>query len=242
MNDPKASEEEDERGFLERHRAKIMVVVVLAVTAGGIVFMNRKQPPKEFISKPQMSMVDLLPPPPPPPPPPPKEPEPPPPEEQMEEEKVEEFIAEENLEPDPEPQAAEADAGPTTSIAGDGDDGFGLRQGRGGNLPAGFGIGGPRGGAGGGRFTGYAAKVQGAVSDALRRHQATRSAALTVEVRIWADSLGRVSRAQLVRGSGDSAIDQALRGEILTGLQLAEPPPADMPMPINLRISARKPN
>ena len=32
-----------------------------------------------------------------------------------------------------------------------------------------------------------------------------------------------------------------IRNQVLTGLQLPQAPPADMPMPINLRITARKP-
>jgi hypothetical protein len=37
-------------------------------------------------------------------------------------------------------------------------------------------------------------------------------------------------------------MDSVLSGEVLSGLQLTEAPPQDMPMPINLRITARKPN
>jgi hypothetical protein len=40
--------------------------------------------------------------------------------------------------------------------------------------------------------------------------------------------------------TGDGKLDSALRDEVLQGLQLPEPPPADMPMPINLRLTARK--
>jgi hypothetical protein len=37
-------------------------------------------------------------------------------------------------------------------------------------------------------------------------------------------------------------VDTAIENEVLNGLVLNEPPPDDMPMPINLRISARKAN
>ena len=62
----------------------------------------------------------------------------------------------------------------------------------------------------------------------------------TVQVRIWADSSGRITRASLAGSSGDPAVDNAIRNNALAGLQLPEPPPADMPMPINMRITARK--
>ena len=59
-------------------------------------------------------------------------------------------------------------------------------------------------------------------------------------VRVWADSSGRITRAQLVGSSGNPSVDQAIKSQVLTGLQLTEPPPAGMPMPINMRIAARK--
>jgi TonB family protein len=94
---------------------------------------------------------------------------------------------------------------------------------------------------GGSKYGWYAGKVQTAIADALRSNDATRSAVMSIQVKIWADATGRVSKAQLVSSTGNPEIDSALRNEVLRGLRLPEPPPADMPMPINLRISARKP-
>jgi TonB family protein len=64
---------------------------------------------------------------------------------------------------------------------------------------------------------------------------------MSVQVKVWADANGRITRAQLVGTSGNPAVDQSIKGQVLTGLQLPQAPPADMPMPINLRITARKP-
>ncbi|RZJ80508.1 MAG: TonB family protein, partial [Brevundimonas sp.] len=69
----------------------------------------------------------------------------------------------------------------------------------------------------------------------------TRNATMSLQVRVWPDSGGRITRAQLVGSSGNPAVDQAIRGQVLTGLQLPQAPPADMPTPIVLRITARKP-
>lgn len=92
------------------------------------------------------------------------------------------------------------------------------------------------------KFGWYAAKVQSSIRDALARNPSTRSATFSsLNVKIWADATGRVTRVQLIGSSGNSAVDQAIRSRILTGLQLPQGPPADLPMPINLRISARKP-
>ena len=93
---------------------------------------------------------------------------------------------------------------------------------------------------GGSKWGYYAAKVQTSVKDALGRNSSTRSATFSMQVRIWADSNGRITRAQLVGSSGNPAVDQSIKNQVLVGLQLPEPPPAGMPMPINMRISARK--
>ena len=82
-------------------------------------------------------------------------------------------------------------------------------------------------------------KLAGAF-ETLRRHPRTRTAAMDHRVRIWADASGRIIKARTVRSSGDPSIDTAI-AEALTGVQLAEPPPADMPAPIVLRVAARRP-
>lgn len=92
------------------------------------------------------------------------------------------------------------------------------------------------------KFGWYAAKVQSTIREALARNSSTRTATFSsLTVKVWADSSGRITRAQLVGSSGNPAVDQAIRNSVLNGLQLPQGPPADMPMPINLRISARKP-
>ena len=80
------------------------------------------------------------------------------------------------------------------------------------------------------------------MSEALRRNPRTRGAKLRIEVRIWPDATGRITRAQLSGSSGDPAVDAAIRDEVLTGLQLPEPPPQGMPSPIVLRVIAQRPN
>lgn len=229
-------EEEDDRMFLEKHGSKLGFLVVLLV--GGAVafwFMNRK--PEKPRPKPvaMVNITPVLPPPPPPPPPPPKPEEPEPePETKVEEQTFEPEVAEESP-PEPEPAAPEPIG---TGVTGDGPpDGFGLS-----NKGGGGGMGGRIGGIGGNgsKYGGYAAKVQSAVANAMRQNSTTRSATLSIEVKIWADSFGRVTRAQLGRSTGNPDLDRAVRDEVLGSLRLPEPPPAEMPMPIHLRLTARK--
>ncbi|MGI9087058.1 MAG: TonB C-terminal domain-containing protein [Chthoniobacterales bacterium] len=123
-----------------------------------------------------------------------------------------------------------------TNIKGDGsNDSFGLGN-KGGN--------GRLGGNSdrGSRFGAYAGQVQSRIADALRNNRRTRDANLSVKVRIWPDVSGRITRAQLASSSGDPSLDAAIENEVLNGLQLSEPPPAGMPTPILLRLSARRPN
>ncbi len=61
-------------------------------------------------------------------------------------------------------------------------------------------------------------------------------------MRVWADGTGRIVKATLAGSTGRADLDRALQNEILTGLQLESAPPEGMPMPIVMRISARRPN
>jgi len=97
------------------------------------------------------------------------------------------------------------------------------------------------GGGGGSRWGWYASEVQSKVTDALRQNDKTRTASARVKVRIWIDNTGRVTRV-LLRGNGDDpSVDNAIQNEVLNGLTLADPPPSDMPMPINLLLTETRP-
>jgi TonB family protein len=125
-----------------------------------------------------------------------------------------------------------------TNVKGSGPaDGFGL--GRNGDGMVGGGGGGGRGGS---RFGWYANAVIKAVTEALRKNPVTRDASFTVKVRIWADVAGRITRAKLAGSTGNLALDDAIRGGVLTGFQLPEAPPEGLPMPIVMRLTARRPN
>ncbi|MCX6970889.1 MAG: energy transducer TonB [Verrucomicrobia bacterium] len=225
-------EEEEGLTFLQKHRIKLIVAAVVVAGAGAFFVMSPKEAGKK---KPTMTMVNIMPPLPPPPPPP-----PPPPKEQPPEP---ETVKEEKFVPEtpPEPVAADPEPAPMgTNVQGDGPDAFGLAKGGGGGMIGGRGTG--KGGGGGSKYGLYAGQVQSRVVDALRNHKKTRAAALNVKVRIWLDATGRVTRATISGTSGKPDVDAAIRDEILTGLQLQNPPPEGMPMPIVMRLSATRPN
>jgi outer membrane biosynthesis protein TonB len=157
----------------------------------------------------------------------------------MEEKMIEQAPVEEK---EPEPKPAD-DPPPAlgTGIKGDGPpDGFGLSGSGNGGRIGGDGSG---SGRGGGKWDSYARQVQSKIADALRKNRKSRAARISaLQVRIWPDSTGRITRAVVSGSTGDAALDAAIQNEVLTGLQLSEPPPQGMPSPIVLRLTARRPN
>ena len=210
------------------------LLVLLGLSVAAYTLGGSKSAPKRKATT--VNIVPVLPPPPPPPkpqptPPPPETPVEPPPD-------APEFVEEKAPEsaPEPEPDAPEPMG---SNIQGDGaPDGFGLVGKGGGGMIGGRGTG---GGGSGSRFGWYAGRVQNSVSAAIRNHKLTRSSRMTVKVRIWVDSTGRITRASLDGSSGNPDIDRALQQEILTAVRLPDPPPEDMPMPIVMRINASRP-
>ena len=93
------------------------------------------------------------------------------------------------------------------------------------------------------RFGLYAAQVQSRIEEALLQNNKTGTALISgVVIRIWVDNTARITRAQLVGTLGDPSLDSAITNEVLTGLQLKEPPPSDMPMPIVVRVTTHRPS
>lgn len=224
---------DEERPFLQRFGFVLGVAGIAVV--GAVIFIGQaltqaKAAPRKA---PEVTLVAIVATPPPPPPPPPPQPK-----------LVEEKMIEQMPVDDAEAKPEEASAAPApdlgTNVTGNGPaDGFGLSRGGGGGFSLGA-----RGGSGGSasRWGWYASQVQATIGDALRREPRTRDAAFRVVVRVWSDSAGRVTRAQLAESTGDAAVDAALQDQVLTGLQLREPPPEGMPMPIVMRLTARRPN
>jgi outer membrane biosynthesis protein TonB len=225
--------------FLTEHGpavgAGVAAVVIIGIAA-TLFFSSDSHPAKKV---PEVMMVKLQPlPPPPPPPPPPK----------IEQPKMVEQTPVKVPEPQPDkpqdkPKAEppKADAPPPGPLAldakGEGPgDAFNL-----GGRPGGNGLLGGEGG-GGSRWGWYAAIVQGQIEDAMRKNKKTRNSQARVELRLWCDALGHIERVQLAGSSSDSDVDQAIEHEVLDGMTLRQPPPKDMPMPIVVRMTARRPS
>ena len=210
----------------------ILAGLVGLVLLGGIVsfFTSGKTGARRSFQHDDYISVTLPPLPPPPPPPPPPETPPPPDEDKMVEQPPVDPLEEP---PDDTPMAA-----PPEDIGSGSPGGTGPAIG---GKGSGNTIGGNRRNSGS-QFGWYAAKVQSSLADALRQNPATRAAAMSLQVRIWPDASGRITRVQLIGTSGNAAVDDAIKNKILTGHQLPQAPPAGMPSPIVLRINARHPS
>jgi hypothetical protein len=229
--------DEEDRSFVQRHRG-LAIIAVLLVVGVGVSYAARVLSSKHQSAPRQedMMIVSL----PPPPPPPKLQPTPPPqqaptPEQQQQQDKMVEQQPVQNEKKEEAPKdKPDAPAPLGTSITGPGsgaDLGLGYGIGSGG----GYGI----GGGGGTKYGWYASEVQSRIADALRSNPNTRRASMNVVVRIWPDSSGRVTKARV--SGGDPALVATLQNDILNGLQLSDPPPADMPLPIVMRVTAQRP-
>ena len=205
--------------------------VLLAVVAFLALHTSRQPPPHQA---PTITMVMIQPPKPPPPPPPLPQPkmvvQP-----KMTVPTVKPMIPNQPAKAAPPKAPAPAAVPMGTSIHNNGPaDAFNLSGTPGGN---GF-LGGGGGGGGGSRWGYYAEQVQPQIQAALQRNRTTRHAAAGVGVQIWADASGNVTRVELIKASGNPAIDDAVRNDVLSHMRFPQPP-ADMPMPIVLSLTGQ---
>jgi periplasmic protein TonB len=98
------------------------------------------------------------------------------------------------------------------------------------------------GGGGGSRWGWYTTIVTDQATAALRANPKTRNMATQIQVRLWVDSSGRVTRVTISPSTGDAELDAVIRDEVLGRLTLREPPPKDMLMPVVTRVTARRPS
>ena len=210
-----------EGSFFKRNWLALTVgVIVLAGgTSAAIALSSKggggKRPTDNF------TMVSITPPPPvmlPPPPPPPQ---------------VEEMMKAE----DEKEEAPVEDNAPSTGIVSDKPaDAYGLKAGKGGKGPGIFLT--PKSPVV--VWTKYANQAASRIADSMRRHGKLKQSNLSIEAKVWIDSTGRITRAE-TQSTGDALLDGALRNDVLSGMQLSGPPPEGMKMPVNLKLSARRP-
>lgn len=234
-------ETDDDSGGPSGRRIALMagsgaLVVGLLVAGVFALLSGDKEPPRKVH---ELTIVNIVPLPPPPPPPPPEQK----PEQKMiEQTPVKQEIIEEKPVDIPKEAPPDSSNDPLPGPLGLDEAGKGP-----GDLlsrPGGRGLIGGGGGGGGGssRWGWYASIVQTQIEAALRSNERTRHAVMRIQVRLWPDATGRISRVQLVSSTGNAELDAVIRDQVLGSLTLREPPPKDMPMPIITRVTALSPS
>ncbi|RSK74902.1 energy transducer TonB, partial [Pandoraea apista] len=101
--------------------------------------------------------------------------------------------------------------------------------------------GGMTGGGGGLGSRSYSAWLASSLQQAFGRDQRTRTLAFDdVRIDLWLDADGRATRAQMVRGTGNAAIDDAVLA-MLRDFRAEEKPPASLRYPLSMSIRGRRP-
>ena len=196
-------------------------VLVTASALGGVVYFI-----SQFIDSPApqpkkvVQQVQLIRPPPPPP--------------VLEKPPEEAQVKEDVPEPEPTPdRPSDQPAGDALALDADGvagGDSFNLGSRRGGrDLLA----------TGGDRFAWYAGMLKADLVSFLSDHPDIRARAYSVNVRLWLDGRGAVTRVALGGSTGDRELDRKLEA-LLGGMErVAEAPPTDLPQPVQIRIVSR---
>jgi len=208
-------------------------LLVLGVVLGGAIYLAMSGDPAPARKAPKISLIPTTPPPPPPPPKEDKRPEPP---KEIKDVKEVPQAPPKDAPPAPPSQDLKMD-GP----AGDGPSAFSsgaitnedlskIGKGEGGGAEEAKGLFNPH--------TNYATLLKGELQRHLARNKDLRPRAYRVQVHVWVNGAGQLTRHEIVGSTGDEALDAAL-GAALAGMgTFSDPPPASMPMPIRLRLQA----
>ena len=152
-------------------------------------------------------------------------------------ETLSEVLPEKEAEPAPE-QTEEAALGElgldAEGVAGG--DGFGLTAQKGGRALLG-------GGTPGNVMLWYGGQIKNKLEEGLQNLLAGTTAMHSdykVLIEVWVDADGRISRSELVGGSGKDDIDQVLRKALIRlRTEIGKPPPENMPQPVKIRLVSR---
>jgi protein TonB len=216
-----AQPDEEKKG--KPYLAIVICVIALALIAWGLhALMGTKSNTKQKQPK-----ISLMAPPPPPPPPPPKF------EKKIEPPKDVKEVKIEQPTPKAEPPA------PSPELKMDGPAGDGPSNFASGNITSEdlSKIGQDKGVLGGNlNFNNYSILLKSELQRYLNKNNSLRHRVYKVEVRVWLASDGAVKKSELVTGTGDDDTDNEIKQALVKVPTFPEPPPANMPQPIHIRI------
>lgn len=85
----------------------------------------------------------------------------------------------------------------------------------------------------------YASTANRELSDFLQGDKTLRRHGYRLQVHLWLDERGRISRAELMGSSGDASVDAALREALQRFPGTRSEPPAGLPQPLRVQLSNR---
>ena len=119
------------------------------------------------------------------------------------------------------------EAGPAQA----GSDAFGIQAGSGdGNVGSG-------GGFADGNYTRY---LGSALQQSVQNNDRVNHLIFTADMAVWIDPNGHVTRAKVLKSTGDAKIDDDLVAALQEMPALDEPPPSDLQFPQRVRIEGRR--
>lgn len=209
---------------------RILIALVLLALLVGIGYGIKKMFSGGATHKKQITTVKLLPDtPPPPPPPPPKEP-------------PKETPKEQPKEAPKEPVAKPAETPPAENLKMEGAAGDGPSPFQAGAVNNEY-----KGGAvatigsdGGVKFRWYAGLVKSQIEHAIERDKKLTQGQYKIVVSVWLKPNGQFERLSVEQSDSTPEIEQGIREALNDLPAMQETPPDNMPMPIRLRISAKK--
>jgi periplasmic protein TonB len=211
--------EEFREGWTSRLKALAVPGAILLAIAGVVLYFLHDTAGMRREAPPLPTLVATLPPPPPPPPPPKQQPEV---EKKIEEPKQVEQPKMANSTPRTITEAGPAQAG---------SDAFGIQAGSGGGDV------GSGGGFGDANYTQY---LGTALQQTIQNDDRVNHQVFTADMAVWVNPDGHVTRATVLKSSGDPKIDQDLVAALQDMPALDEPPPSDLQFPQRVRIEGRR--
>jgi len=92
---------------------------------------------------------------------------------------------------------------------------------------------------GGSAIAWYANVIKGEVLNSLENESNVRRGSYSVSVRIWVRPDGTIERYRLAQSTGDPERDRAIEAALGRIGRFSQPPPAELPQPISLRLVSR---
>ena len=209
-----------------RWRKRIVVAVAL-LAAAWLIWMLAGHHVGERRSAPRIATITPLPPPPPPPKEKPPEPK------KIEETKQDIPKPNEPMKPTEAPKAPDLNKQITINgPAQPGADSFNIGAGDGSGM-----VGNGGSGVGGSSYEQY---LGYALQEAIQHDDRTRRLVFDLRVNLWLSAAGAVTRVELVNSTGVAATDQAIT-EVLRGVHIDTPPPANLTMPVRIAMRGTRP-